>query len=155
MDRISWCKNQSKGIKLIGPNDNLSGQYYKNAEESMQVLRKISITQSNVWLATTKYYIEYFAVYSLLMKIGIKCEIHECTIELVKLLEDRDLLEKGTSGNLEFDKKLRIDNQYYLEDRPVKINFEELSAFLLMIKEKLDNISNEKIEEIRKDIKNC
>ena len=49
---------------MIEPNENLSREYYENAEESLRVLRAISQTKSNMWLATTKYYIEYFAVYS-------------------------------------------------------------------------------------------
>ena len=74
----------------------------------MKVLKNIKETKSNMWLATTKYYAEYFAVYSVLMKIGIKCEIHDCTIALVKFLENEEVIEKGTSKILEQDKELRI-----------------------------------------------
>ena len=123
MKKISWCKKQERGIKIKEPNDNLSKEYYENAEESMRVLKSIKETQSNMWLATTKYYIEYFAVYSVLMKIGIKCEIHDCTIALVKFLEDEDVIEEGTSKTLEKDKELRIDNQYYLKNKPVNNQF--------------------------------
>ena len=87
MNKISWCKAQEKGIKLIKPNDNLSKEYFRNAEESLRVLKSIKQTKSNMWLATTKYPIEYFAIYSVLMKIGIKSEIHDCTIALVSFLE--------------------------------------------------------------------
>jgi len=124
MNKISWCKNQKSGIKLIEPNDNLSEEYYQNAEESLKVLRSINETKSNMWLATTKYYIEYFAVYSILMKIGIKCEIHDCTIALIKFLEKESVIKSGISKLLEKDKELRIDNQYYLKNKPVDINFE-------------------------------
>lgn len=58
MKKISWCKKQSRGIKLIEPNDNLSDEYYQTAEESLKVFNSITETKSNVWLATTKYYIE-------------------------------------------------------------------------------------------------
>jgi len=71
MKKISWCKKKEGGIKIQEPNNNLSQEYYENAEESLKVLRSIIETKSNMWLATTKYYIEYFAVYSVLMKIGI------------------------------------------------------------------------------------
>jgi len=152
MNKISWCKKQEKGIKLIEPNDNLSKEYYENAEESLRVLRSINITKSNMWLATAKYYIEYFAVYSILMKIGIKCEIHDCTIALIKFLEDEEIIKKGVYQRLEEDKELRIDNQYYLKNRHVKIDFNELSEFLISIKNSLDNLSSEKIEELRRKI---
>ena len=112
MKKINWCKQQKAGIKIQEPSNNLSQEYYENAEESMKVLRGIKETSSNMWLATTKYYIEYFAVYSVLMKIGIKCEIHDCTITLVKFLEDENIIEEGISKILEYDKELRIDNQY-------------------------------------------
>ena len=149
MKRISWCKKQVKGIKLVEPNDNLSEEYYQNAEESLKVLRSIKGTHSNMWLATTKYYIEYFAVYSILMKIGIKCEIHECTVSLARFLEKEGVIKKKISDVLEKDKKLRIDNQYYLKNRPVTINFEELSNFIILIKQTLDSLDKDLIEKLR------
>ena len=152
MRKISWCKDQTSGIKLIEPNLNLCEEYYANAEESLKVLRSISPTQSRMWLATTKYYIEYFAVYSVLMRLGIKCEIHDCTIALVKLMEDNGILEKGISKILEADKLLRIDNQYYLKNKPVDINFEKLSVFLLSIKKSIDSLDENKINDLRKKI---
>ena len=152
MNKISWCKNQKSGIKLIEPNDNLSEEYYQNAEESLKVLRSINETKSNMWLATTKYYIEYFAVYSILMKIGIKCEIHDCTIALIKFLEKESVIKSGISKLLEKDKELKIDNQYYLKNKPVDINFDKLSEFMLSIKEHLDNLDNKKIIELRTKI---
>lgn len=154
MNKINWCKKQSKGIKLIEPNDNLSEEYFNNAEESLRVLRSIKESKSNMWLATTKYYIEYFAVYAVLMKIGIKCEIHECTIELVKLLEKENILIKGISNNLKKDKDLRIDNQYYLKNKEVKIDFEELSNFILSIKQTLENLNKDKIKILREKLNN-
>lgn len=153
MKKISWCKKQKAGIKLQEPNENLSQNYYENAEESMMVLKNIKETKSNMWLATTKYYIEYFAVYSVLMKIGIKCEIHDCTISLAKFLEDENILEKGVSKLLERDKDLRIDNQYYLKNKPVNINFEKLSSLILSIKKSLNKLDDKNIEELRKRIK--
>ena len=153
MKKISWCKKKTGGIKIQESNDNLSNEYYKSAEESLRVLRSIEGTKSNMWLATTKYYIEYFAVYSVLMKIGIKCEIHDCTIVLVKFFEEENIIEKGISKVLEDDKELRIDNQYYLKNKPVNIDFEKLSNLIISIKRSLDKLSYDKIEELRKKIK--
>ena len=152
MKKISWCKKKEGGIKIQEPNDNLSKEYYENAEESLRVLRRIIETKSNMWLATTKYYIEYFAVYSILTKIGIKCEIHDCTIVLVKFLEDEEIKEKGTAKILENDKELRIDNQYYLKNKEVKIDFEKLSEFMLSIRKALDKLDDTKISELREKI---
>lgn len=153
MKRICWCKKQAKGIKLTEPSNNISKEYYQSAEESLRVLKKIHDSESNMWLATTKYYIEYFAVYSILAKIGIKCEIHDCTIALVKFLEKEDVIKKGTAKALEKDKKLRIDNQYYLKNKQVNIKIKELSDFIITIREAIDNLDEEKIKEIREEIR--
>ncbi|MBI2452112.1 hypothetical protein HYV50_03480 [Candidatus Pacearchaeota archaeon] len=153
MSKISWCKKQKDGIKIQEPNDNLSQEYYKNAEESLKVLKSIRETQSNMWLATTKYYIEYFAAYSVLMKIGIKCEIHDCTITLINFLENEGIIEEGTTKMLEKDKELRIDNQYYLKNKQVNIDFDKLSNFLLSIRKSLDQLDKNKIEELREKIR--
>lgn len=152
--KINWCKTQKKGIKLIEPNDNLSKEYIQTAEETLDVLKTIK-NKSKVWLSTTKYYCEYFAVYSLLMKIGIKCEIHDCTIALCSLLETEKILPTGFSEILEEDKQLRVDNQYYLKNRDVPINYTEILNFVLKIKDINNKITPEEIKKIREKINNC
>ena len=154
MSQISWCKKQKNGIKLIEPNDNLSEEYLRNAEESIKVLKIIYPVQSNMWLATTKYYIEYFSVYSVLMKIGIKCELHNCTLALVKLIEKKNIFKKGTYKTLDDDKELRIDNQYYLKNKKVFIDFEKLSGLIVNARKIVNELTADKIQEIRTIIKN-
>lgn len=44
------------------------------------------------WITTTAYYARYFALYALLMKIGVKSEIHDCTIAIAKLLAENGIL---------------------------------------------------------------
>jgi len=122
MVNLDWCKKQRLGIKLVKPNVNLFCEYMENAEESIRVLTKIRNTESNMWLATTKYYIEYFAAYAFLMRIGIKSEIHDCTIKVFKALERADKISFKISKILERDKDLRIDNQYYLKNRSVRVD---------------------------------
>lgn len=81
----------------------------------------------------------------ILIKIGVRSEIHDCTIELARLLEDNHFLPNGTFKMLQHDKTLRVDNQYYLKNRPVKLNFEKVRDFVLTIKDKILTISfNEK-----------
>ena len=149
--KLSWCKK--KGLKLIEPNDNLFIEYINTAEETLDILRSIR-GKSKVWLATTKYYCEYFALYSLLMKIGIKSEIHDCTITVSKLLEEKDIIPKGYTKMLENDKQLRIDNQYYLKNRDVPINYDEIVDFVLKIKNIANRITLDKMSSIRKIIEN-
>ncbi len=145
---LKWCKRQAKGIRLIEPNDNLSQEYIATSEETLEVLRCIE-NKSKVWLAAAKYYCEYFAVYSFLMKLGIKCEIHECTIALCRLLEEKGLLPGGYSKILEEDKQLRIDNQYYLKNREVRIDYDKIADFVLKIKHINSRLTSEKIKTAR------
>ncbi|PIN72041.1 hypothetical protein COT48_00240 [Candidatus Woesearchaeota archaeon CG08_land_8_20_14_0_20_47_9] len=144
---FEWCKK--KGMKLIEPTDNLAEEYFKNAEDTLKITNMIKDSGSNMWLATQKYYTEYLAAYSLLMKIGIKSEIHSCTIEVIKLLEQEKIMHFNLSKILEKDKELRIDNQYYLKNRPVKIDPKKLSQLLLNVRHILDTITKEQIEKIR------
>lgn len=148
---IEWCKNQ--GMKLIETNTNISEEYYSNAEETLRVTNLIKKSGSNMWLATQKYYTEYLAAYSLLMKIGIKTEIHSCTIEIIKLLEREGIINFNFSKILEKDKELRIDNQYYLKNRPVEFNSEEMAELLLKIRKVLNDLTEEQIITIREKIK--
>lgn len=151
MVSLNWCCNQKNGIKLIEPNENLTREYIKNAEETLFSLKN-SNESSNMWKATKKYYAEYFAVYAIFIKIGIKCEIHDCLIELTKFLEDFDLFPKDAYKILNNDKKLRIDNQYYLKNIDVQINYEELFNFILTIKEKVNSLQIQEIDLTRNKI---
>jgi uncharacterized protein (UPF0332 family) len=150
--KLKWCCKQSAGLKIDKPNDNLAKEYLQSAEETLSVLQDIK-GKSSMWLATTKYYSEYFSIYALLQKIGIKCEIHDCTIEIAKLLEEIKIIPEGYSKKLEDDKELRIDNQYYLKNRPVDINVRELSEFILTIKNKVNSITLNEINKARDEIK--
>jgi uncharacterized protein (UPF0332 family) len=149
MEKLKWCLGRKGGIRLTEPNPVLAGEYLENAEESLRVLESIKETKSRMWLAATKYYIEYFAVYAFLMKAGIRCEIHDCTIELARRLEKDGFFAEGTADMLEEDKELRIDNQYYLKNRPVDIDIEKLRGFVLDMKKRADNLANDDIRKIR------
>ncbi|MEM3374561.1 MAG: hypothetical protein QXE31_05055, partial [Candidatus Woesearchaeota archaeon] len=133
MVTINWCKKQSKGIKKIEPNENLAKEYIQTAEETLDILKTIE-GKSKVWIATTKYYCKYFAIYSILMRIGIKCEIHDCTIEICKFLEQKKIIPNGFSKELETDKEIRIDNQYYLKNREVFLDYNKLVNQILELK---------------------
>jgi len=147
-DKLMWCCKQKFGLKIDKPNDNLAKEYLQSAEETLSILQDIK-GKSNMWLATTKYYCRYFSIYALLQKIGIKCEIHDCTIEVATLLDKIKIIPEGYSSKLEDDKEMRIDNQYYLKNRPVDVNIRELSEFILTIKNKINSITLDEINKVR------
>lgn len=140
-------------MRLVEPNNELAEEYFKNAEETLRVTNLIKNSGSNMWLATQKYYTEYLAAYSILMKIGIKSEIHSCTIEVIKLLEREKFIGFNFSKILEDDKELRIDNQYYLKNRPVDFDSKTIGDLLLKIRNLLDSLTEEQITKIRNLIK--
>lgn len=152
MAAIKWCIKQKRGIKLIQPNDNLFEEYIRTAEETLDILKSIK-GKSKVWLATTKYYCEYFAMYALFMKLGIKCEIHDCTIAVCRLLEESNIVPKGYSDILKEDKQLRIDNQYYLKNRDVPVDYNKVVEFVINLKNIGIKITNDKMEEVKEKIR--
>src|SRR3989344_8166585 len=88
--KILWCFKQKKGIKLVKPNENLCNAYLKksnNALKSMQLNMESKIYE---WAVEAAYYARYYSIYALLQKLGLKSEIHDCSIILIKyLLQDR------------------------------------------------------------------
>ena len=150
-EKLKWCRIQKRGIRLTEPSDHLARDYIESAEESLEVLQTIP-KKSKIWLATIKYYCEYFSVYALLAKLGIRCEIHDCTIELCKFLETGKLIPAEYSKMLEADKTLRLDNQYYLKNIDVEIDFLKLQDFILTIKTKLNTITSKEITETKENL---
>jgi uncharacterized protein (UPF0332 family) len=110
MDQIKWCLNQKKGIELVEPNDNLREAYLLKADETLDVLKGTKVRD---WQLTTAYYAMYHGLYSLLMKIGIKCEIHTCTIEFAKRYLDKHFT-KDDFILLDKAFRARNDAQYYV-----------------------------------------
>ena len=68
MVSIKWCLNAKNGIELVKPNNNMSDSYLKMAEESLKIIRKIN--ESKLWTASASYYIMYYSLYSIMIKIG-------------------------------------------------------------------------------------
>ncbi len=138
------------GIEIVEPSKNMSDSYMGMAEESLKMIKKNE--ESRIWTASTSYYTIYYSLYSLMMKIGIKCEIHQCSIEFMKHFlnfyskEDLDLIK------LSFE--IRNDLQYY-PDKLVsndKLDFVKKEAvnFFIKTKEILSKLSEKEIREIRK-----
>ena len=154
MVSIKWCLANKNGIKLIEPNANMSNSYLKMAEESIYVLN--GIKNSRIWLSTTTYYIFYYTLYSLMLRIGVKCEIHACSLEFMKKCligyyneTDMQMIEKAFSA--------RIDLQYY-SDRPVDERIiNETSKyckdFYIKTKDIISKITETQIDLVRKKLK--
>jgi uncharacterized protein (UPF0332 family) len=153
MENIKWCLNVKNGLEIIDPNENISDSYLKMAEESLEMISKNF--ESKIWSASTAYYTMYYSLYSLMMRIGIKCEIHKCSMEFLRQFlfdfynnEDINLIESGF--------QIRNDLQYYPGKFVDENKFQEVkkgaSNFYIKTKTALANISNKKISEIREKL---
>lgn len=143
--KLQWCLQQQKGIRLIEPNDNLSRAYFKQSEEDFFAMQKIDKT----WSVVTAYYACYHALYALLSKAGIKCEIHDCTLSLMKFFN-------FSEEEIKFITKLkqdRIDAQYYLK-KGIVIDSKQVIAFINGCKQQALTLQFDKIEQLRGEVKN-
>lgn len=153
MSKLLWCLNQKNGIQLIVPNPNLSKAYMAKAQDALE---SIQVNIKKEWKIATAYYSIYFSLYAIMMRIGIKSEIHSCTIEFVKEYLS-EFFAKDELELIEDSLKARIDAQYYIDkDIPDEL-FDKLveSAPIIVVTSKsiLAKLNEKKINSIRDEIK--
>jgi len=151
---ILWCWKQKRGIKLEGPNDTLCKVYIKKAKSSLNMLESAVEKNEIDWISSTAYYARYFAFYALLQKCGIKSEIHDCTISLLKFLFVKDnLIENHFYNELQLAKELRVDTQYYVTEDidldKLKEDSQTAGSFVLNMEEVIENITDSQINTVR------
>lgn len=155
-EHIKWCFKQKSGIKIIEPNDNLCEAYLKKANDSLTSMKANIKVNIKDWAIIAAYYARYNAIYAILMKCGIKSEIHSCTIALVKYLFQNEL---GTEmfNVLQTSKQQRIDVQYYtnkeINDKLSSNNINSAAKFVIAVEKLIYSLKNEKINFIRKEVK--
>lgn len=154
MNKINWCRKQKGGLSLVEPNLDLANAYLKKAEEALESMR-INIIKD--WKISTAYYTVYFSLYAILMKIGVKCEIHSCTIEFMEqYLNDYFIYEEVLF--VKHSLKARIDSQYYVDRSIPDKQYDEMVKkapyFLIKCKDIILKLKEKKINEIRKILVN-
>lgn len=142
--KIKWCLKQKRGVELVEPSDNLAKAYFNESEET---LREIG-NGSSKWDVIKAYYASYHALYAILMKCGVKCEIHDCSIELMRLIEN------FSDEDYEFlirlkEKRIRV--QYYLKKETLD-NLKQVKQFVLKCLELAESVE---IDAIRTRVKNA
>ena len=154
MVSLKWCCKQKDGIKIIDSNDNLAQGYIKMADSSLGTMNREK--QYNLMFAISAcYYSMYYSLYAVCMKIGIKCEIHSCTIEFMKQvlknfysLDDVRIIKKA------FD--ARNIAQYYVDKVVAKddidLIFIKAPLFFSKTKEILSKINEDDIKEIKNQV---
>lgn len=150
---IIWCLKQKRGIRIIDPNENLVKEYLRKATSSLNTMNAALQINETEWIMTTAYYARYFALYALLMKMGVKSEIHDCSITVARLLAREGILTENLVNDISQAKEMRVDVQYYvtkeLEQGKVRRNVESARKFVLEIEKAIENITTEQIASIR------
>lgn len=109
--------------------------------------KKIFEDKDLLWTTVTIYYAEYYALYSFLQRIGIKCENNSCSIFAVGSLLGEDNIK-----TINEHKDKRIDAQYYMkidQKNKVKSMLVEAQNFISNFDELVSNLSEKEIREYR------
>ncbi|MBN1897105.1 MAG: HEPN domain-containing protein [Candidatus Aenigmarchaeota archaeon] len=156
MNKVKWCLNVKRGVKLIKPNENLSKSYIKKAEDSLISMRANLREGITDWASSAAYYARYHILYALFMKCGIKSEIHECTLEIAKVVFS-EFIQASRIKQLEKAKIQRINLQYYtdrlVEKNELDQNMETAGDFVMELKGIIESFDEERIEVIRRKIR--
>ncbi len=154
MEMIKWCMGLKKGLEIVDPNENLSKVYVEKSERALDAAA--SLENNKDWEISSSYYAMYFALYAILMKIGIKCENHTCTIEFMNIFL-LDYFDAEDVKQIRNSMTLRVDAQYYADKQISEEKYRKIvdgaPRFLVKCKEVLFKMKEEEINNIRKKIK--
>ncbi len=150
--KIKWCFNQKSCVEIIEPNENLSRGFLKKAEDALEEMRN---AKKREWKIETGYYAIYHPIYSLLMKIGLKSELHVCTIEFIgELLPE--YFSKDQIAMLNRALQTRKDATYYvnreIRDEAMKEIMDEAPRMIVKCKSIIPKLTEKKIIEIRNNV---
>ena len=114
---------------MIAPNQNIKSSFMDLSKQTLKSAELTLESKDLVWSTSMIYYAEYYALYSFLAMIGIKCENHECSIEIASFLLDK----KIDLNDVKRAKDLRIDAQYYLKTKSDAELHEELDKAKIIV----------------------
>src|SRR3989344_6937961 len=149
--QLKWCFRIKDGLKKAEPNERLSKSYLEQAKSSLLRAEKDLKDGDLLWATVAMYYAEYYALYSFLQMIGMKCENHTCSILAVNFL-----LSDNKIKIINQHKDKRIDAQYYMrvdKDEQVAIMLQEAKTFIAMFDELVSNLNEKETDSYRNKLK--
>ena len=156
MVSIRWCLKQPKGLTLIKPNMNIAESYSKLAEASIGTMNREK-DKNLVFSISAGYYAIYYSLYSILMALGIKCEIHQCTIKFCEIFLNK-FFTKLDFKFINNSFKLRNIAQYYvdkiIDNKEINQLIKNVPYLVAKSKEVLIGLNENNVEEIRTKFKN-
>ncbi len=148
--KLSWCFKLKDGLRIVEPNERLSKSYLEQAKSSLLRAEKDLNDKDFLWATVAIYYAEYYALYSFLQRIGIKCKNHACSILATTLL-----LGDDKTKTINEHKGKRIDAQYYMKvDQEIKIRamLQEAKIFVSNFDELVSKLNEREIKNYREAI---
>ena len=145
--KLRWCFSIKDGAQKEAPNEDLAKAYGVEAKSSLKRAEKNFTDGDLLWTTVISYYAEYYALYSFLQRIGIKCENHFCSILAVTVLLGE---EKTKTINQHKDK--RIDAQYYMrvgKQEEVDQMLKEAKIFVATFDDLVSTISEKEVNKYR------
>lgn len=145
---LAWCFSLKDGLRIIEPNDRLSSAYLEQAKASLYRSEKNLEEEDLLWATVALYYAEYYALYSFLQKIGIKCENHACSIKAAAFL-----LGDTKIAKISKHREKRIDAQYYIkvgQEQNVSEMLKEAKEFVSWLDGIVSIIPKKDVQEYRK-----
>lgn len=142
-----------KELELVEPSEEISKSYLEKSDNSFKAAKLLFDNNLFDDSISSAYYSAYNTLMALLFKAGIKCENHTASLILLKELFN----EKELADKIFRSKNIRENAQYFITKEKtketsknmIKIVEEEKTQLRLIIHE----LSNEKIEKIRKKFK--
>ena len=148
---LNWCFRIKDGLRITEPNENLSESYLNEAKSSLERAEKDFNDGDLLWATVVIYYAEYYALYSFLQRIGVKCENHFCSIQAVT-----SILGEDKTSIINQHKEKRVDAQYYMRvgnGNDVKAMLKEAKIFISIFNEIVLNLNQEEIDNYRSKLK--
>ncbi len=149
---LKWCSKLKDGLKILKTDDDLARSYLNEAKSSLKRAERNFLENDLLWTTVVIYYAEYYALYSFLQKIGIKCENHFCSILAVE-----SLLGQEKVRVINEHKNKRVDAQYYMrigKKAQVETMLKEAKIFVNDFDILVSNLKDNEIENYRRSIKN-
>ncbi|MFP4523188.1 MAG: hypothetical protein ACLFNM_01410 [Candidatus Woesearchaeota archaeon] len=148
MKKIQWCKDKKEGIQKKVPNDNLANAYLHKAIRALKTSKEITDYE---WKITSSYYATYFAIYSILIKIGIQCEIHSCTLAIAQKI----LYKEFSKEDIQLTQTLyllRNKTQYYISTTKQIKEFEKIKKRIPQFISKSKHIQQQLTQKRKEEI---
>ncbi len=147
-EKLNWCLSKKTRMSKIKPNDKLSEEHIKKAKHNLKAADYNIQGGFSNWGVSQSYYAMYHSLLSILFKMGYESKNHECTINAVEYLIEKEKINLDLK-DMAF---IRTTEQMTSKDaKSLREEFQygtETTVNEKLLKDLLDNAKNvvEKVE---------